>query len=270
MCVEVVGGQGFQCQSSLPLEISTEKALSIETPPNIFQSYLDTLLDSSFSHGSSTYQKKVAFLKTHKTGSATMTGVLFRFACRHNARVLIEGHLTQTRFELVRQWRSEFDPLQLKVKEPQQFDMVFQHIVPALTKYRDIRVPFSVTLQYYKFNIHEPFIFTIVREPVAAALSWLSYFEKKQKGETESHAIMRIPENRQCSEFGIYTQEDLDSFLTNSFPSINLICLTEKFDECLVLLRRRLNWSPIDISYLQVHNRTEEWFGRCSFCLPLN
>ena len=73
-----------------------------------------------------------------------------------------------------------------------------------------------------------------------------------------------------ASEFGLKTKEDVDVFLNSTWKDFELVCLTEYFDECLVMMRRRFNWNMLDITYLRLLDSADtQYVYGCSFVMSL-
>jgi hypothetical protein len=180
---------------------------------------------------------QVAFLKTHKTGSATMASVLFRLACRHQLRVMTVGFGPTLSPRMGAAWLNGA----ARSNSP-QFDVMFQHITQSVQM---LDVPISAVIQAYQSYISKPFIFTIVREPIALSISWLYYFRPPTENISLSLAATAIPPNMLCRHLGIATEAQLNAFLEKDVDLFDMICLTERFDECMVMLRRRLHWFAV-------------------------
>ena len=61
-----------------------------------------------------------------------------------------------------------------------------------------------------------------------------------------------LPSNILAAEFALVTEEDVANFLANDWNLFSLVCLSEAFDECVVMMRRMFNWDMLDITYLRL------------------
>jgi hypothetical protein len=119
-------------------------------------------------------------------------------------------------------------------------------------------LPLPEMIEFFKYIIDKPLIITIMREPMEQVLSTMYYFLTKDVQHNGLTAtIETFPANPQCRELGITTDEELDRFIESGMDMFDLICVTEHFDECMVMLRRRMNWDMVDITYLRIHDAEE-------------
>ena len=104
----------------------------------------------------------------------------------------------------------------------------------------------------YHYLIKDPAVITILREPIKHALSWACFYNLPQTLKDLEAKVKSLKPNKVCEEFGIVTLEQLKYFIANHFPKFELVCISEFFDECMVMMRRRFNWSLLDITYLRL------------------
>jgi hypothetical protein len=114
-------------------------------------------------------------------------------------------------------------------------------------------------VEFFNHIIDKPFIITVLREPLQQLLSFMYwYHDSKIQKYGLTQALKQGPSNPQCRELGITTDEQLDRFLESDMYLFDMICVTEHFDECMVMLRRRMNWDMVDITYLRIHDAKEK------------
>ncbi|CAN0147849.1 unnamed protein product, partial [Ectocarpus fasciculatus] len=169
----------------------------------------------------------VAFVKTHKTASTTITAVLYRYGLRHGRRVArfkVEGtavtleHAAEETKESGNRvdifhyhyvWNGYFESTWEKARGLFK-DIMAQPLAPALTAAAVEPREGSGT----KFV-------TVLRDPVD---HWLSYFyfyyEPEMKIGVEEYFSSGRHKNRPlnnplAAEFGIYNERDLDEFVLN-------------------------------------------------------
>ena len=154
-----------------------------------------------------------------------------------------------------------------------------------------MRNHFSVlTPTRYTRSVQRPFVFvTILREPLSHYASWAHFYKLPEtstsrppppdirrtgkqptdlaRAEEVAAALRRIspPRPLTLDEFvmsslarkspmahsiGLYKQSQLPGFV----DTFSLLILMERFDEGLILLRRLLGWSLIDLTYLRIND----------------
>jgi hypothetical protein len=220
----------------------------------VFASFLELLQSPIVQrynhHAGREKTKSVALFKTHKTGSSTFSSVLNRFSAREDLRVFklgIGSVIPKQSF-----WKAfEYDRESIKSKS---YDTVFQHVSDHGD---DMQLKMSTVFSFYNHIIDKPFVVSILREPISQTLSWLCFYRLPEDIAGVEQMIEKIPSNIQCAEFGIKTRQQLDSFLANELNVFKLMCVSERFDECMVMMRRKLNWDMLDITYLRVNDGDE-------------
>ena len=58
--------------------------------------------------------------------------------------------------------------------------------------------------------------------------------------------------NPLSAEFGVYTQENLDTFLYRHLPKFALVIPLEQLADGLLVMKQMLNWEPVDLTYTKV------------------
>jgi hypothetical protein len=127
-----------------------------------------------------------------------------------------------------------------------------------------------------KYLRHAPFVFTILREPMArlesafdyypsySSASWADRLRKLENLESNSRAAFRL-RNSQAHDLGWHdwaggTSNDgrddlIKDWIWRLDQNLSFVMLTEHFDEGLVLLRRKLALDSSDVRYLRVDPR---------------
>eukprot|EP00042_Codosiga_hollandica_P030785 m.181032 g.181032 ORF g.181032 m.181032 type:complete len:201 (+) comp53453_c0_seq1:800-1402(+) len=121
-------------------------------------------------------------------------------------------------------------------------------------------------LLFYETILRRPAVLTIIREPLAHALSWLCFYRRPQKMEELVREMETMPENLMAKDLGLYSDSDVQRFLETDSWRFALICLTEMFDECLLMLKRKFGLSFREIMYLRQLDsaqlqRNDAWLG---------
>jgi hypothetical protein len=248
--------------SATPVEVSrrssfsdllAESKLSDNSILAPFQAALASPEAQMFLHqGDSQKHKNIVMYKTHKTAGGTLCSVLFRFASRHHSRILNDSpEITEISKDVFINW-SVNHTSQLQ----DHYNTVMRHVGP---KSGPPPLPLPEMIKFFQYIIDKPLIITVLREPLEQSLSYLYFYHGKEislLGLTKAIEEY-LPHNPQGAEFGIDTQEKLNRFLEIEMDLFDMICVTEHFDECMVLLRRRMNWDMVDITYLRVHDADE-------------
>lgn len=211
-------------------------------------------------------QQRLIFVKTHKTGSSTLSSILHRYCDEHSGVICYtEGPIPRNAavFGYTYDWftHASFPPV----------DILSHHI------------------RYWPTLLHafvpEPApIITIVREPAARFLSGWDYSHKHWGEERDIYSIVRqlpldlekLPEDFQtlltanCYEQSLCPPGPLWAVRNASEPSciqtlrdvrrgaISLVLITEHMDESLVLLGRALGWSLDELVYQSMKNSSAE------------
>lgn len=196
----------------------------------------------------------LVFLKTHKTGSSTMSNILMRLAAGRDLQRLQPNDGPLINWAKLR-----------KSEEPKQkYDLVLNHEIYDEEAVRAYMKP-------------HPFIFGTLREPLAVVDSMFRYRGREGGKYNVSSWAERLEimekdrgtwTNPQARDYGWYSNDPRVSFSPRSFEDDNdeakiaaflrrldkgldLVVLTEHYDEGLVLLRERLNLPLEDVKYLR-------------------
>jgi hypothetical protein len=205
-----------------------------------------TLVPPASTTGPSSKVMNIALFKTHKTASSTLASVLYRFAARHGGKLFTFGPATVMPARTVVQWANSGVPAPYKLK----FNIAFQH----LSGYGRLPTSMGNIFKLYNGLISSPRVITIVREPVSHALSWVTYMRTPPTLAHLSRLIEspEMPANTLAADFGLQTSQDVTNFVLRELPKFSLACISEQFDECLVMMRRSFNWSFLDITYMKL------------------
>ena len=205
------------------LEVN-ETSVNLEYPTN---------LDSEVQHF------RLIYIKTKKTGSSTMTNILYRFALLHNLNVMT----------FYRESPSPIHEKELLRDEPRpHFNMIMEHltfnetyfnaIMPGNKHYiSTLRDPFDQLASQIHFKDTRGF--TGVPSVRIKDRLEKSFTTLKDYGQT----YIKIPKKYTSSS------EDLKTYFEILNSKFLLILITEFYDACLVLLKRKLSWTLRDIVY---------------------
>ncbi|KAL4223358.1 galactose-3-O-sulfotransferase 1 [Mactra antiquata] len=200
--------------------------------------------------------RNVAFLKVHKAGSTTMQNLFFRFGIRHNLNVL-----------LPKKGNYMFNMRQaIPIKPPHTYNLFACH-----TRYS--KPFFDSLIPTGSVNIG------IVREPIDRMISAAYYYRdvwgvpylkkipqanfihnligQQYRYDTSFYSRTR---NSMGNDFGFQKgiksseTKKIQSYLESLNSDFLLVMVVEKFDESLVMMKRLLSWSFLDIIYLKTNS----------------
>eukprot|EP00752_Nemacystus_decipiens_P001803 g1742.t1 len=213
----------------------------------------------------------VAFVKTHKTASTTLAGVLYRYGLRHGRRVA-RFHVEGTAVTLERAaMETEDSGKRVEIFHYHYvWDGYFESTWDQAKKlFKNIMVEPSADAAEGGVGADSGTKFvTVLRDPEE---HWLSYFyfyyEPEMKVGVEEYFNLgkhksRPLNNPLAAEFGIYNERQLDEFILNHLPGFALTMLTENVDEGLVLLGKVMGWDLIDLTYaslLEARDGATRW-----------
>ena len=218
--------------------------------------------------------RKISYMKTHKTGSGTLQGILFRLS--YYAQPPLNIFISPTHkltYESLKNAREKSNNI------PQYWDIILQHSPNELncTTHAELR-------DFYKLFIPQGRLVTIIRDPFARELSALFYFyptkiekfiENDPNAETSNDEKIW---NTISSMVHFNTRSFADDLrLTQSSPSELIsqlndmdILILEHLDESLVLRHFLWNW-PLE-AFLYLKNskscNSEKFNGNYVRCPP--
>ena len=226
-----------------------------------FQPLLDLLAEhSEYEHDPGKPQlAQVALFKTHKTGSTTLASVLFRYAARHQSRVFRCAQGSTVIPYDKHCWKLSWT--RTPDAERRSFNFMYYHMS---THGHVTPMTFLRVLHLYDNLIDQPFVMTLMRDPMTHVLSWMCYYSGPDSvAKLEANILSgKMPDNIQTREFRISNEDEFNEFLDNQWHRVHMTCITEYFDECLVMMRRRFNWDMLDITYIRLLD------SRDDMCVP--
>ncbi|XP_053375901.1 galactosylceramide sulfotransferase-like isoform X1 [Mercenaria mercenaria] len=199
------------------------------------------------------FTSHVAFLKVHKAGSTTMQNLFFRFGLRHNLKILLpkSGNYLHSAAQ------------QIPLKAGEHYDIfachtvyrrqLFDNLLPADSVYIGIvREPVSrmISSAYYYRDVFG--VKYLKRIPQSNFIHNLVNFQDKYDPGFFSHT-----RNTMGEDFGFergIMQLQIKWYLDQLNSQFLLVLIMEKFDESLVMMKRVLKWSVIDIIYLKTNS----------------
>ncbi|XP_053378473.1 galactose-3-O-sulfotransferase 2-like [Mercenaria mercenaria] len=198
----------------------------------------------------------VAFLKVHKAGSTTVQNLLFRFGMRHSLNILLPksgNYLNRASQKIPLKAGEHYDIFACHTVYQKQW---FDSLLPTDSVYigivRDPMVRMISSAYYYRdvFGVgylkrvpHANFIHELVNYPDKYDRAFFSH-TRNSMGKDFGFQHDIEPTNK--SQIRKYLDQLNSQFL--------LVLIMEKFDESLVMLKRLLNWSLLDIIYWKMNS----------------
>jgi hypothetical protein len=193
---------------------------------------------------------QIAFWKLHKTGSTTFSSVIYRYSCRNNLRMFLsvmDARLSDATQNIIIKWL-QYSRYENASKIPSQiFDTIYVHI-----QYYFVT---SEVLEFFNIIIDRPRVITMIREPLSHAISYAVWrFAPANVSHLNYFIEHHLNSNTLCQDLHLQSEIEIDIFMNKYFQYFELVCLTDAFDECLVMMKRRFNWQIVDITYLALHD----------------
>jgi hypothetical protein len=227
------------------------------SPPATLDSVFKLLESPQVSefNSESEFPKKtnIAFFNTHQTGSTTLASILYRFAARHNSSVFVGQDFEQAPSHLIKPVNFEhFKHNRSLVGNEHAYNLVFSHLSD---QFLNVPLPGSVTevRELFDYLIDDPYVVTMLNAPIDTSLSWMfAHYPDEARADLAGTIDKHLPFSPSCYDFGITSTAEGMQMREAFESSFNLIVLKEFFDECMVMLRRHMNWDLEDILYLDV------------------
>ncbi|KAH3713508.1 galactose-3-O-sulfotransferase 2-like [Dreissena polymorpha] len=209
-----------------------------------------------------TKQINVSFLKVHKAGSTTVMNILLRFAISNNLNIVLPKDSDGYGFNYLGYGTSVSMDRIVPLPPNEHFNILCNHAVYNKAKFREI-LPMNTSY------------IGIIRDPVShfsSAATYYGFYDSlKSKNGAHEHLIrdfLRDPSvyavntdfvrNRMSFDFGIPESEFqnetyIDDYIQELDKDYALVLIMERFQESLVLMRRKLCWSTKDILYVPLN-----------------
>ncbi|XP_078488937.1 galactose-3-O-sulfotransferase 2-like isoform X2 [Ciona intestinalis] len=212
----------------------------------------------------------VVFLKTHKTGSSTMSNIMLRFADTHNLTVglPLKNHWELGGYPAFIDKRL-IDPVLPKYNilgHHFRFNIDnLQQIMPADTRYITIiRAPKdNVESVFGFFQDQSPF--NVWLEGVDANSTKLrlqTFYDHPEKFYNKDTDWFFRARNHMFFDIGYDVSNSDDGFIDSKIEELDnifsLVLLTDYFDESLIMMKHVLCWDWEDVVYIKFKMRIEE------------
>eukprot|EP01147_Barroeca_monosierra_P002803 gene2803-5646_t len=212
-------------------------------------------------------KQKIVYVKTHKTGSSTVTNILHRYTHKHNLRPVLPKNNLFLGYPNKASLPSSYVKLP-PIRGKDEYDVLcsahsvydrprMDALVPDasyITVLRDPTSHFVSSWNYWHVTDH-------IKSRSGKEVSMFDFIENPNKYRTLlSEGDHRLIHNSMVHDLGLSGSpsradvEQLVSELNNRFA---LVIITEHFDESLIMLRRQLCWKPEEILYLSLKVNTK-------------
>ena len=219
-------------------------------------------------------KRNFVYLRTHKTGSSTLTSIFRRYGYVRNLSFVLP--LTNSNWAVG--WPDQLHSNLYRPSKTGEYNIICEHavlnislfetIVPKDSVYiTSVREPFSrfVSALYYFYidqvqNISDKgnFVETFLKNPDYSDLTFRSIWTRMSNQNNSYPSLVR---NNMAFDLGFragypigsedwtYNTEATDEWLRELDKKMDLVMVTEYMDESLVLLRQLMCWSMKDILY---------------------
>ncbi|XP_020611720.1 galactose-3-O-sulfotransferase 4-like isoform X2 [Orbicella faveolata] len=214
--------------------------------------------------------QEIAFLKTHKTGSSTLTNILNRYADLRELKMALPAqHLYRFgwpgyfHWHAVDLWRLNGEPAHVLCNHARYNRPAMEVIMQSDTKYitilRDPVYQFESTFNY--MELYRFFKLTNYSNPLQVFLrnphGYLKNLTRTVKSFPESMHLVR---NGMFFDLGLPpSAQDNDKEIRTAIKKVesefSLVLIMEYFDESLVLLKREFCWDIDDVIYIKQNQR---------------
>ena len=206
-------------------------------------------------------QRHVFFLKVHKAASTTVLNVLCRFALQRHLNVMLPKNVNILS-ESSKNWGSAAVALPPGVP---RFDMLFNHLVfneqlirqnlyPDSKFIGIVREPLSQSVSAFRYYRQMFKLSYLVRIPGPDPL--VTYLQSPEAWD-HSNLAFSFTHNRMSFDFGMDNgglmgnPKRIADYVTYLNRTFDLVMVSERFDESMVLLKRLLGWRLQDVIYIK-------------------
>lgn len=207
----------------------------------------------------------IAFLKTHKCASNSISNILLRYAFKQNLTVVLpdHGHDMMTNGKKTTGFSKNL------IEDTTWFKAGLRPQILALHSFWD---NFTAVEEVMKMSGENPILMTIFRDPVEVLISLWDYSNYETRAEMTLDKF--FGENRHLSsklsnkfqvlkrplfnDFGapfITSDESIERKITEIDNKFHLVMIVEEFDASMVLLKKVLNWNYEDLVSLKLNSR---------------
>lgn len=242
---------------------------------------------------SSTQVKRVAFIKTHKTGSTTIGHIMNRFGYQRNLSFVLNrkssnGHLVYTTLKGDSPKKIFLKPLNVTEGDYSnyKYDMITVHVqynrkimdtfmkpdTRYITILRDPSAQFESAFVHFQFDDVLPGNKTSRKniETVATKIQeWFLapkiYLEKLKELKREGVKGLRYfyAQNNQIFDLGLHVEHHenktaVENYIDKLEKELDMVIISEYIEESLLVLKKQFCWSLEDILFISKNQRSEK------------
>ncbi len=213
---------------------------------------------------------RLAYFKSHKTGSSTMEAMMINFARKHD---LVPVNTVVDYNEHVAEHLGCLDKLRGQPATRGAFDIEFRHFIGSMTSLNKVHGEcyeesnaFHRVVETYEWLIDGPGtpIVTTWREPLPQFLSSFGYYNFRSERKTESYedALVEYVNKSDAAVLNIAARDyqfnatpaGAAAFVAEFLQSDRLLAVVlERLIESLVVMRRLLGWDLADVLHLHIN-----------------
>ncbi|XP_077977594.1 galactosylceramide sulfotransferase-like [Glandiceps talaboti] len=214
--------------------------------------------------------KNFVLIKTRKTGGSTTANILFRYGLMNDLVTVLapKAHALISVTE-----ENELDILQYNCFDFPGYNFIASHVqynraqiekvIPNAKYFTILRSPYGqFQSAFYWYGFHDYLVSLNSSDP------YIDFFKSPERYLETGNVGRRIKSHIKNSQFWMlgldYEYDDDDEAVANKIQQIeselDLVLLTEYYDESIVLLKKLLCWKDEDVVYYlnKVHDETQE------------
>ncbi|XP_033729470.1 galactose-3-O-sulfotransferase 3-like [Pecten maximus] len=219
-------------------------------------------------------KQHIAFLKVHKAASSTAQNIFLRYAMKRDLVVVIP-HVNKIFYpNIISTGTTVTSKNILPPPTNRSYEILCCHVIYDRIAFERIMPRDTVYIG-------------IIREPFGHFVSILNYFRPKEVLDiNDTLAVSKYLQeptrytklnsksyvnNRMAREFGFpsdlyitHNETEIQFYIDKLESEFQLVIIVELFDECMILMRRLLNWRLSDVFYLK-KNVKNELFEKIKF-----
>ncbi|XP_070566040.1 galactose-3-O-sulfotransferase 2-like [Ptychodera flava] len=236
-----------------------------------------SFLDNGDTRGNCTERQNIVFIKTHKVGGTTLATILYRYGYQRDLSFVINRR---------KDWNGHLRTLSIDKENPGKT------LLPPRDREKRRRFKYNIC------NIHalydrpvmdsvmenDTFFVILLRDPVSQFESAFDFFHMDQeikplKGKSDPLAFFFTNPNFFMAQASKVRRRDLrnnqfyhlrlswrfyedDNFIKTTIKrldaELDLVMILEYFDESLILLKKKMCWTYLDILYVKKNQRIKK------------
>lgn len=188
---------------------------------------------------------KLIYIKTLKTGSSTITNILYRFALRHNLNVMTFYQESPRPIHKMGFLRKEPQPTFHMIMEHLLFnETFFDKVMPGHKHYiSSLRYPLHQLISHIHYKNEMVFAHQSKRKRSAARFDVSTIMSSSKEIDKLGQRYIKIPKEH------LGSSDDMMKYLQELNSKFLLMLITEYYDASLIMLKRKLSIELKDLIY---------------------